>query len=185
VLGSALLVIALLTSTPLLSVPGFVFGIIPAIRSFALNFYAIINGWIPLALILNWIGGIVVYALLMVASLNPKSARNLGVVAAVAEVVKYASLLIWQWSEGYEASALSVLYVLLFLAGAVLWGFTWNGIGKKAIADNSPAKNDPTTTNSKIENGNVEKLLRLKELLDTGVLTEEEFDAKKKQLLNL
>lgn len=34
-------------------------------------------------------------------------------------------------------------------------------------------------------NGNVEELKQYKELLDSGVITQEEFDAKKKQLLNL
>lgn len=44
----------------------------------------------------------------------------------------------------------------------------------------------PTTVGAKIEStGEAEQLKRLKELLDTGVLTQAEFDAKKKQILGL
>ncbi|APX71918.1 SHOCT domain-containing protein [Companilactobacillus allii] len=35
------------------------------------------------------------------------------------------------------------------------------------------------------QNNNIDQLSKLKELLDQGVLTQEEFDAKKKELLNL
>lgn len=44
----------------------------------------------------------------------------------------------------------------------------------------------PTTVGAKIEStGEAEQLKRLKELLDTGILTQAEFDVKKKQILGL
>ena len=49
---------------------------------------------------------------------------------------------------------------------------------------NKPAKTSQPTIAQKTEN-RIGELTKLKELLDTGVITQEEFDAKKKQLLNL
>jgi hypothetical protein len=54
-------------------------------------------------------------------------------------------------------------------------------------------KNISTTTTSNIIGGavttpsksNIDDLKKYKELLDTGIITQEEFDAKKKQLLEL
>ena len=43
----------------------------------------------------------------------------------------------------------------------------------------------PTVQTVKTENNNIEDLKKLKDLLDSGVITQEEFDAKKKQLLGL
>lgn len=42
-----------------------------------------------------------------------------------------------------------------------------------------------TTTSVNIDNDYTEELKKLKELLDSGILTQEEFESKKKQLLNL
>lgn len=50
----------------------------------------------------------------------------------------------------------------------------------KSIIKNASKNSQPMSTND-ID----EELRKLKSLLDDGILTQEEFDAKKKQLLNL
>ena len=50
----------------------------------------------------------------------------------------------------------------------------------------NPQQSSAQPTQSASANGNeAEQLKRLKDLLDSGVLTQEEFDAKKKQILGL
>lgn len=43
----------------------------------------------------------------------------------------------------------------------------------------------PQTTRAAVSSSPAEELMKYKELLDTGVITQEEFDTKKKQLLEL
>ena len=50
------------------------------------------------------------------------------------------------------------------------------------LKENKPAVESNNTTAS---NNSYDELIKLKELLDLGVITQEEFDAKKKQLLNI
>ena len=60
----------------------------------------------------------------------------------------------------------------------------------KAISDlllerQSKPKTEATTIKQEIPQSNADELKKFKELLDSGVITQEEFDAKKKQLLGL
>ena len=48
----------------------------------------------------------------------------------------------------------------------------------------TPHKSSNTAT-SEYEGNQVERLAKLKELLDKGVISQEEFDAKKKQIMGL
>ena len=50
---------------------------------------------------------------------------------------------------------------------------------------NRQSKNDVQTTQKVIPQSNADELKKFKELLDIGVITQEEFDAKKKQLLGI
>ncbi len=57
---------------------------------------------------------------------------------------------------------------------------------KKAKADlQEKAKVEKELTNQNLESVNLDNLKKLKELLDNGVISQSEFDAKKKQLLGL
>lgn len=65
-----------------------------------------------------------------------------------------------------------------------------NGEIHKAISDlllerQSKPKAEATTIKQEIPQSNAEELKKFKELLDSGIITQEEFDAKKKQLLGL
>lgn len=50
---------------------------------------------------------------------------------------------------------------------------------------NRPAKEIPAAKKAETSNSQIDNLVRLKELLDAGAITQEEFDEKKKQILGL
>ncbi len=54
---------------------------------------------------------------------------------------------------------------------------------KKRIDETKSSKNSSSTTI--IQKSNADELVKFKQLLDSGIITQEEFDAKKKQLLEL
>lgn len=68
----------------------------------------------------------------------------------------------------------SIVMIILMLAILVVF-----------VVKNSKKKPKQTNIEAKQELGRVEKLTKLKELLDAGAITQEEFDEKKKELLNL
>jgi hypothetical protein len=77
-----------------------------------------------------------------------------------------------------------VLTVLVFL----LWAWYYFNVSLKDILSLSAAKNnDRPVEKGKSEVSMTEKtqnLMNLKSLLDSGVLTQEEFDTQKKEILN-
>lgn len=73
--------------------------------------------------------------------------------------------------------ALIILQRLLLVIGAIMTGF---GLVKKpSVAKETSKADDQITTSTKIE-----KLTRLKTLLDTGVISQEEFEKKKSELID-
>lgn len=94
----------------------------------------------------------------------------LGIVAAVFYVINVFFIRI---------NLPTILTFIPSIAGCVMTGLAFsnklveqvNHTGSKQIAENSDSK--------------IEKLSKLKELLDRGIITQEEFDEKKKQLLGL
>ena len=94
---------------------------------------------------------------------------------------------------------LLILYVLTFCrvqyiifegiipaAGAVLFALAADDFPNKisSMPAVTPHKSSNTAT-SEYEGNRVERLAKLKELLDKGVISQEEFDAKKKQIMRL
>lgn len=71
-------------------------------------------------------------------------------------------------------------------AGSCVIAVTNDGIREVNIPNQTLDLPTQETENAAVEvNGEVERLKKLKELLDAGILTQEEFDAKKKQILGL
>ena len=64
----------------------------------------------------------------------------------------------------------------------VINDYQTKGVSTTNVIDNSDANQ---TDNSTFTNATAENLKQLKGLLDAGIITQEEFDAKKKQLLGL
>lgn len=185
-IGSVLVVIALLASVPALSAVGFALCAVEPLYACVRNFEGLNYGLSKL-IFLVWIVAAIVYLLLMIASINPKSAKTLCTLATVFAIIRLIVLMVRNINEGYGITFGPVLWGLVMAAGAMLLGLTYDGIAKKnaiSKATNSSG-GDYSPVQAVVEDSNVDKLMRLKAFLDDGVITQEEFDEKKKQLLGL
>lgn len=176
--GSIFVVIALLTATPILSTVGFAFWSINILLPFVGGVQWMLSHG---TLFATQIMSLALYILLMIAGIKPKSAKTLGLVAAILAVVKLVITIM-----GYGIIATYILWGLLLAAGAMLLGLTYDSFSQKEVMNKAvAAQNSNIPAQGILENNNVEKLMRLKAFLDEGVITQEEFDEKKKQLLGL
>lgn len=55
----------------------------------------------------------------------------------------------------------------------------------KLLSDRQTARNTPTIVNQQVEQSSADELKKFKELFDNGVITQQEFEEKKRQLLDL
>lgn len=175
--GSIFVVIALLTATPILSTVGFALWSIDVLLPFVGGQWILYNS----TLFATQVMSLVLYILLMIAGIKPKSAKTLGLVAAILAVVKLVITIM-----GYGMIATYIFWGLLLAAGAMLLGLTYDSFSQKEVMNKAvAAQNSNIPAQGILEDNNVEKLMRLKAFLDEGVITQEEFDEKKKQLLGL
>lgn len=115
---------------------------------------------------------------------SSKKAVILGYICAglliVANVLGYINEL--SWLHGSVPTLKTFIYWVFSLcdiasyAALALLGFAFPGVPVNTTAKTNPA---PNTTDDKIE-----RLTKLKDLLDKGILTPEEFQEKKKQILD-
>lgn len=124
------------------------------------------------------------YVLLLVAALKKENAAKLSVIAAVLGAVSILLSFIVTLAVGYRFEFTLVLKnifnIVVNCAPVALAGFAIQGAPKTAPVTVQASQPVAPSTSSQIE-----KLMKLKELLDSGVLTQEEFDAKKKELLDM
>ena len=160
-IGSVLVVVALLTKTPVLSTVGFVLMALQTLIACVTNFEAIIGGWIPLTLVLLWVLYIVVCVLLMLTSIVPKSAKNLGVIATIIAMIRLVITIIRNIVEGYGITATTIVWGMLFAASAMLIGINYDNMTKNALVskDVTPIK-VATVEQGILEGENVEKRYR-------------------------
>ena len=186
VIGSILVVIALLIKNTVLSTVGFgllVFsGIIPILQ----NIEPIREGWVPVFIVFLWILSLTRDIFLLLVSIKPKSAKTLGTIAAGFAAVRLVAIIIHALIEGYEFPFENIAWGVLITVSAMLLGLTYDGYANSVSVSKThvPVRENAVAQNT-LQTNNVEKILRLKEFLDQGVITQEEFDQKKKELLNL
>ena len=72
----------------------------------------------------------------------------------------------------------SILMMVLILAVSII-------VIKKSPRTKNQANQTSPTETVRANGSSIDKLTKLKELLDAGAITQEEFDAKKKEILNL
>ena len=113
--------------------------------------------------------------LLLVMLLDPKPARILGIAAAAIAVV----YLVLQFLRG-KPTGFSLVLLLLLAAGALLAGFSAAEKRVRPVTAPVPTGNAPVAAPAA---DRIERLTRLKALLDNGTITPEEFTEKKRQLL--
>lgn len=119
--------------------------------------------------------GIACFVLLLITCLNKKNAKTLGIVAAALYFVRTILLII----EGATFSFRSYIATALIIAGAVLLGMVFSDNSEQSAAATVSTAVTPTTDYSDA----IEKLTKLKSLLDAGIISQEEFDAKKAEIL--
>lgn len=89
---------------------------------------------------------------------------------------------------GQDVQEELAIYFLLAVLAFLLWAWYYFNVSLKDILSLSTTKNnDRLVEKEKNENAMTEKtqnLMNLKSLLDSGVLTQEEFDAQKREILN-
>lgn len=186
VISGILVVVALLTKNTVLSAVGFGLFVLQDTISILMNMEAIFEGWVLFLILLLWILNLAWDVLLLLVSIKPKSAKSLGTIAAGIATVRLVMVIIYNIIEGYEFSMESFIWGILLIASAMLLGLTYEGLSKNTsvIKASAPIRG-VSVAQKTFQTDNIENLLRLKSFLDEGVITQEEFDAKKKQLLGL
>lgn len=187
VIGSILVVIALLIKNTVLSTVGFGLLVFSGIISILQNIGPLLGeGWIPVFVVFLWILSLTRDIFLLLVSIKPKSAKTLGTIAAGFAAVRLVAIIINNLIEGYEFSFEAIAWGVLITVSAMLLGLTYDGYANSVSVSKThvPVRENAVAQNT-LQTNNVEKILRLKEFLDQGVITQEEFDQKKKELLNL
>lgn len=146
----------------------FLHGLFSYYYSFYFDFYDFIS-------LIDYLEAVIFSLILLITCLNRRGAKAMGIIAAAVQVLY---IIIWvfglSWYLDWEVSLWFVVRLLLECVGAVYLGFAFSG-KPKAIAAAAPKAPGVTDT--------YEMLTHLKELLDKGIITQEEFEAKKKDIL--
>lgn len=126
---------------------------------------------------LDLLAFVVALVLLAIIGLSPKTAKTMGILSAVFYVLEVI-LLVLRLPPYSHLSSRSYLYIALFLAGVILMGIAFSADKPKETVA-APQIDAPQSELSE----KLDRLIRLKDLLDKGVLTQEEFEAKKREVL--
>ena len=111
------------------------------------------------------------FVLLLVATLARGASMPLGIVSA-AVYASYYLIIILRYH--INSPSMAILRALLFIVGTVLLGIAFQ---KKGQAKAVPGNVSPDMAEK------IEQLISLKDLLDKGVLTQQEFEEKKQQII--
>lgn len=122
----------------------------------------------------------VVYILFVVIGLNRKNAKTISIVAAALLVVNFLVTVLSNSSSDLHFGNILFNYILLII-GTIMIGLALNIDDVKASSGKTASLNSINLT-TPAEN-QIDRLTKLKDLLDNGVISQEEFDAKKKQIL--
>lgn len=183
--GYALIAVSMFASLPILTSAGAGLLAVNSIRNLIIYFgYIIEDGfaWFPKYRLFEEILFLAFCVLLIVVGINKKSAKQLGFVAGGVYVLSYA--IYWIGNKvangSFGLSFRSFLFFVLFTVGAFMIGMAVDCINTKA----STGTNEETGTAafSTPAEGQVERLTKLKTLLDSGIISQEEFETKKKQI---
>jgi len=112
------------------------------------------------------------YALLTMTTLLHNSSMTTAIISAVARMIYLAIIAIM----GGGTSGVNVITALLYAVGVIMIGLAFS-TQKKNVA---PVSNAPIRSQS---SNSIEQITKLKGLLDKGIITKEEFEAKKKEIL--
>jgi len=180
IIALVLVAVGMLLQFPLLSVIGSGIQILTRYRAIlgikflfqSFSMYQALVGFRELALMLYWV-------VFLLAVLNIKGKRkNLGIASGCLLLI--LSILT------FDRAQYIIFEGIIPAAGTVLFALAADDFPNKisSVPAVTPHKSSNTAT-SEYEGNQVERLAKLKELLDKGVISQEEFDAKKKQIMGL
>lgn len=180
IIALILVAVGMFLQFPLLSVMGSGIQILTRYRAIlgikflfqSFSMYQALVGFRELALMLYWV-------VFLLAVLNIKGKRkNLGIASGCLLLI--LSILT------FGRAQYIIFEGIIPAAGAVLFALAADDFPNKisSVPAVTPHKSSNTAT-SEYEGNQVERLAKLKELLDKGVISQEEFDAKKKQIMGL
>ena len=119
---------------------------------------------------------IVAYVIFLIMTLKRGNAKQLSYAAAAVVVVRVTVVFITCGS--YISTGFPLVSALLLAAGFLLAGFAYANMTLK------PQKPAVSAQQNTVVDS-IQRLEKLQHLLEQGIITQEEFDAKKKQLLGL
>lgn len=132
---------------------------------------------------LNHILNIVFFSLLVVVCNlhDSKGIRTMGIAAGLFSIVKYIVNIILGYvaNHAFSFNLIGIVINLSLIVGPLFLGYVFIGTKDKTVLKNTsesgrtPAKEDDT----------IARLVKLNSLLDAGIITQEEFEQKKKDIL--
>jgi hypothetical protein len=133
-----------------------------------------------------------IWLLLTIYFLNQKNGKFLCFIAGIAQLGDFLfyELNYYGVREVYcnnilrlkDTSVIIIMYLLIAI-GAILLGFSSKSVKEHTTHNTKTALNHASSATASTESLAV-RLEKLKELLDHGVITQQEFDEKKKQILD-
>ena len=185
-IGSILIAVSLFISLPILmSIGAGISAIIELKYSliWEIHWYKLSPEYSSKSYILAGLLIVMFWIILIVIGINQKKAKQLSFLAGANIILYFLLTAIGnQFSElPLRIDFYTVLDLLLMMIGTIIAGISYEYITTNP-AVNTASPTDEAVTVSPAES-KVDRLIQLKTLLDSGVISQEEFDAKKHQIL--
>lgn len=179
-----LISVSMFTSNPILTTVGSVLQLLCG--AFSLILYIVQRDYYVNfgVLLLTNILRLFIWLSLIIAGINTKSAKRMGIIAGVIAAVAFVANIIGNLTiiGSIGISFIGFLSSLVTIVGVLLVGLSLEGLATRkvaAVASGGKVKIQQGSDNT------IERLTRLKALLDKGIITQEEFETKKKQILGM
>lgn len=136
----------------------------------------------PLLVIADFIL-LVVYILFVLIGLNRNNAKTISIVAAALIVVRFIMRTLHYkiYSGSFHLNFGDILFYTILIIGTIMIGLALNIDDVKDSSGKTASSNGVNLMTP--AESQIDRLTKLKGLLDNGVISQEEFDAKKKQIL--
>jgi len=179
--GAVLIAIAMFASIPMLIAVGGGVSAIPSARtliSYLGNMDYVPKRYFIAALVL-----LVVWILIIVSGVNKKSGKTLAMIAGALSALRFFVIIFGNKLDYgfFGLNARGFLSYLVIIVGVFMIGLATESLPSNAKTATTTSANVGTKTTS--AESQIERLTKLKTLLDSGVISQEEFETKKKQIL--
>lgn len=181
VVGAVLIAIAMFASIPMLIAVG---GGVSAVSS-AIGFIIYLGymDYLPKRYFIDALIPLVVWILIIVSGVNKKSGKTLAMIAGALSALRFFVIIFGNKLDygSFGLNARGFLSYLVIIVGTFMIGLASESLlsDEKAVVKTSVNAG----TNATSAESQVERLTKLKTLLDSGVISQEEFDEKKRQII--